>query len=192
MEFRRQWAIARRWFLLFVVFVVFASVPAYLFAGRQPSVYAATAQLAVGQPASGATADSLVVRQQVASDVAYKAKLRPMLEHIIETYIVTDSEGRTETPEHLASRVDIAADPEHAVLTVTARGGDPTQAAALANNVAQALVDASLATTTNSPDVRQPVAGVLAAVLERDPGNRGGHLVHPCGPHTKCGRAGAS
>ena len=23
-----------------------------------------------------------------------------MLEHIIETYIVTDSEGRTETPEH--------------------------------------------------------------------------------------------
>ena len=102
MEFRRQWAIARRWFPLFLVFVVFASVPAYLLASRQPTVFEATAQLNVGQPQSGATSDTLVVRQQAASDWAFQAKLSPMLNHIIAAY------GLNETADHLSGRLTIS------------------------------------------------------------------------------------
>ena len=132
-------AILRSWSPLLVVAVVLAAGAAFGYSSLQPKVYEAKATLIVGQALSGVSPDfdQLMVSQRLSTTYAAVATKRPILQQVI------DELGLGVTVDDLSKRVRADASLESTLLTITAQDTDPDHAAAIANGLADQLIQAS-------------------------------------------------
>jgi capsular exopolysaccharide synthesis family protein len=159
-DVRAQLNIARGWLPLLIISVVLAGAAAFLLSGLEPRVYEAKATLIVGESLSGGTPDinQLDVSQRLSATYATVATTRPLLEKVVTKLNLAS------TADELAVNVFASAAQDAALLTITARAGDPAAAAAIANAVAEELIAASPAVRGQQSDVLQSVDEDLAAI----------------------------
>jgi len=140
---------------LLAVAVVVATVASYVFSSLQPKTYQADATLIVGQALSAVNPDynQLLVSQTLSATYATVATTRPVMTRVIAEL------GLRDTPDQLARRVSAISNTDGALLTISARDGDPKRAADLANAVAEELV-------ATNPAVQGQPTGVLETVDE--------------------------
>jgi non-specific protein-tyrosine kinase len=181
-DLRRQVNVIRRWFPLLVVSVVLSGGVAFAVSSAVPKTYEARVTLIVGQSLSTANPDydQLLVSQRLSTTYAAVATKRPMLENVIEEL------GLGVSPDDLAKRVRANAQADSTLLTIVGQDGDPSRAAAIANELAsqlisaspaiqgrqaefQAIIDADLDATRNLIVATQARIDVLAAMPERTP-----------------------
>src|SRR3954451_14886336 len=129
LELRRQLAIVRARLPILILTVALTVAAALGWANLQTKSYSAEADLVVGQSLSGANPDykQLLEAQRLASTYAFLATTRPVLDKVIAQL------GLATTAEDLLAQVQVGTALDSSVLTVTARGPDPEQAARLAN-----------------------------------------------------------
>ena len=159
MDLRRQIAIVRTWFPLFVASVVLAAVAAYLVSARLPKAYQAEATLVVGQSLSAVSPDynQLLVSQQLAATYARVATTRPVLDSVIKQL------GLTGTSDDLVKQVKADASLDSTLLTLTVQDADPSRAAAIANALASQLIAASPAIQGRQTDLQKSIDADLQA-----------------------------
>lgn len=157
----RQFAIVRKWLPLLVVSVVLAGGVAYLLANIQPRVYEAKATIIVGQSLTGVNPDynQLLVSQRLSATYATIATTEPILTKVIQKL------GLPITLKRLQPDVVASASQDTAVLSITARSGDPNTAAAIANAVATELIAASPAVEGQTTVLRS-IDDDIAAIRE--------------------------
>ena len=155
MDVRRLIAIGRTWFPLLVVSLVLAASAAFGISTVQPKVYEAKATLIVGQSLTSLNPDytQLLASQQLSSTYASVATHRPHLEAVIAKL------GLKTTPVDLAKRVTAVAPVDSSLVVITAQAQDPSEAAAIANALADELIAAS-------PSIQGRQADLQAAIEE--------------------------
>jgi polysaccharide biosynthesis transport protein len=138
-ELRRQITIVRASFPLLIVSLVLAAGAAFGVSSVLPKTYEAKATLIVGQSLSAASPDynQLLVSQRLSTTYASVATKRPALDAVIGQL------GLDVTSDELSKRVSASAPVDSTLLTITARDTDPARAAAIANALAQQLIEAS-------------------------------------------------
>ena len=157
--------IALRWFPMLIVGVILPSVAALLLLSTQPQVYQVSATLLpaqlklAGDPDVRTVATSRLVA--LATNYSYTAKSRELLTSVGQELNLTDS------TEELSRRVDATVNADTAVLTITARAGSATGAAALANAVAHAIEKQSTA-VQNDESLLANLATVRERMLETE------------------------
>jgi non-specific protein-tyrosine kinase len=151
----------RTWSPLVVICVVLAMAAAFLISSRLPKAYEARSTLVVGQSLSAVTPnyDQLLVSQQLSRTYAKVATTRPILDAVIKKLSLGD------TVESLGARVHADASTDSALMTITAQDSDPSQAAAIANAVADELI-ASPAVQGQQTEFRKSVDADLAATQD--------------------------
>lgn len=141
---RQVRAILRRLpYILLAVVVV--ALPTYLYMNSRQRIYEATSTVLVGQALQGTDPDylGLEVSQVLARTYAWLAETGLVLESVIEDLSLPY------TPEALRQAVTATVgDSSAAVLSISVRDPDPTQAAAIAN----AIVDQLVARSPGSSD----------------------------------------
>jgi len=159
---RRQLSIVLARLPLLIASIAISALAAYAISSLQPRVYEADATLIVGQSLSAVNPDynQLLVSQRLSSTYATVATTRPVLAEVIERL------GLDATPEQLANRVSATSATDGALLTITARDGDPALAAAIANALAEGLIAASPAVQGQQTDLLQSVDEDLKAIHE--------------------------
>ena len=180
MDLRRQIAIVRAWFPLFIVSVLLAGGVAFVVSNQLPRVYEAKTTLNVGQSLSAVNPDytQVLVSQSLSTTYATVATTRPILDGVISQL------GLGVTSDDLLSRVAADAPVSSTLLTITARDAVPTRAAAIANAMAaqliaaspaiqgrqaafQASIDADLQATQNQIQTTQAQADTLSGLTAR-------------------------
>lgn len=138
---QRLLGMALRWFPMLVLGVILPSVAAFLFTSIQPQVYQVSATLLPAQLRLAGNPDFNTVSVSrlvgLATNYAYTAKSQELLSGVRQQLNLTDG------VVDLSKRVDATVDANAAVLTITARAGDASAAAALTNAVAHAIEDQS-------------------------------------------------
>ena len=171
---------ARTWLPMMVVAAVIAGAAAFVVSNLQQKVYEAKATLIVGQALSAANPDytQLLVAENLSSTYATVAKTRPVLESVIKGL------GLETTPAELATRVQVDAPRDTALLTIAVQDTVPSTAAAIANALAEQLIavspsiqgraaafqksiDEDLAATQRLIQTTQARADALVAVADR-------------------------
>jgi capsular exopolysaccharide synthesis family protein len=134
-------ATALRWFPILVLGVILPCIPTFLFMSTQPQVYQVTATMLPAQlrVADNPDFDTVSVSRLVgmATNYAYRAKSNDMLTAVAQELNLKDSVLA------LSKRVDATVTPDTAIVTITARAGSATAAAALANTLANAIQEES-------------------------------------------------
>ncbi len=180
MDLRRLIVLVRSWLPLMVVAALLAGATAFVVSSLQQKVYESKATMIVGQALSAANPDytQLLVAQNLSATYATVAKTRDNLQAVIKQLNL-----RT-TPAELAGRIQVDAPRDSTLLYITAQDTDPDRAAAVANAVAQQLIDASptiqgreaefqksidedLAATQRLIETTQTQADALIALTER-------------------------
>ena len=134
-QLRRYLPLMRQRSWLLPVCMLIASVGALLVSQIQPRVYRATTQLVVDQQALGASSyDTVLASEQLAQSYAAMAEQPVVLQRAASQL------GNTSATA-LASQVQISAPLALSIIQVQVDDQSPTRAAALANAVAQALID---------------------------------------------------
>ncbi len=153
MDLRRQISVIRVWLPLLVASVVLALAAAFVFSSLQPKVYEAKATLIVGQSLTGVNPDytQLLASQRLSTTFAALATTRPLLEGVIKEL------GLDVSADELQKDVSSEAPIDSTLVTITARAGDPSEAAAIANGLADELKAAS-------PAIQGRQAELLASV----------------------------
>ena len=136
-EIRRQLALARSLLPFLVASAVLAGVGTYVFASAQPPVFEARSIVLVGESLTGLNPDynQLLVSQRLSTTYAAVAGTRPVLEKVIAAVGLEDS------PESLSRKVQVNTAADSALLTIVARDGNRQRAAAIANALADELVN---------------------------------------------------
>ena len=162
MSLQRQSGIIWRSIPLVIIGVLVAAVPTYLIVNQQPKVYEASSTLIVGQALQGANPDfnGLQVSQYLAQTYATVAQYDPVLQQ------VADRLGLHDTPAALRQRLRVAAADADAMLTISARDGDPARAASMADTMAQVLVDSAPAVGGEGSGLQASVDADLNAIRE--------------------------
>ena len=162
MYIRRQLSIALARLPVLIGAVLVSAIAAYAISSLQPRVYESSATLIVGQSLSAVNPDynQLLVAQRLSSTYATLATTRPVLERVIEDLALSES------PDHLRNRVSATAESDGALLTISARDGNPTRAARLANALAEELIAASPAVQGQQTDVLESVEQDLIAIQD--------------------------
>lgn len=138
MDRHRELAIIRARLPLIIACIVLAAVGAFLFSNVQAKVYEARATLIVGNSTSpNPDYTGLLVSQQLATTYATIATTRPVLDAVIAKV------GLNTSPEELLKNITATTDTGQPLLTVTARDGDATRAAAIANALAEEVIGKS-------------------------------------------------
>ena len=163
MDFRRQLGIARKWLPLLIAGVVISALAALGLSSIQQRVYEAKATLIVGQALQVLNPDvnQLNVSQRLSATYAAVATKRPALEAVI------DQLQLGQTPEQLAKHVFADAPTDSTLLTITADDPDPARAAAIANALAQRLIESSPAIQGVQSDLQASIQAQLKATLEQ-------------------------
>ena len=163
MELRKQIAVLRAWWWLLVASVLLAGGAAFIVSGVLPRVYEGQTTLVVGQGLSAVSPDynQLLASQQISQTYAQVATTRPLLEKVIAQL------NLQETPEELLKHVQASATPNNTLITITAQDGNPTRAAAIANDLADALIAASPALQGRQASVLQSVDADLQATQQQ-------------------------
>jgi len=143
---------------LLIASAALAAGAAFVFSEQQPRVYEAQTTLVVGQSLSAVNPDytQLLASQRLSTTYASVATSRPLLDRVI------DQLGLGEPSIEVSRRVKAQAALDSTLLTITAQAADPTQAAALANAVAQELIAQSPAVQGSQANVD----GFVDAALE--------------------------
>jgi non-specific protein-tyrosine kinase len=146
-----------------VASAVVAGVATYLFANAQPRVYEARSVVLVGESLTGLNPDynQLLVSQRLSTTYAAVAGTRPVLEKVIAAVGLEDS------PEALSRRIQVDTSAESSLLTIVARDGSPARAAAIANALAEELINASPAVQGREADFLRDIEADLAALREQ-------------------------
>ena len=162
-DVRRHIAIVRSWSPLLVVAVLLAAGAAFAYSSLQPKVYEAKATLIVGQSLSGVSPDfdQLMVSQRLSTTYAAVATKRPILEKVIEEL------GLDVTVDDLAKRVRAEAALESTLLTITTQDTDPDRAAAIANGLADQLIEASASIQGQESEFQASVEADLNATQQQ-------------------------
>lgn len=155
MELGRQVAIVKRWLPLFIAGALLAGIPAFLYARSREAQYEATARLMVTTSAN-AGPDDVAVAIHRAADFATLAGTREFAQAVI------DRLGLQESIHSLQARLSATAAANTALLTITARDGNPAHAAELANIATELLEEQS--SSAGGRNLAADVAGRLAAI----------------------------
>ena len=163
LELRKQIAVLRAWWWLLVASVLLAGGAAFIVSGLLPKVYQGQTTLVVGQGLSAVSPDynQLLASQQISQTYAQVATTRPLLEKVIAQL------NLQETPEELLKHVQASATPNNTLITITAQDGNPARAAAIANDLADALIAASPALQGRQASVLQSVDADLQATQQQ-------------------------
>jgi succinoglycan biosynthesis transport protein ExoP len=159
LDLRHQLAILRARLPLILAVVVIAAGASFGFSSLQPKVYQADATLVVGQSLSSVSPDytALLASQSLSTTYATVATTRPLLQNVIKSL------GLPGTTDDLARRVSASAAIGSTILSITAEDGDPAQAAAIANALADQLIAASPAVQGRQTGVQKFVDADLQA-----------------------------
>ena len=163
MEIRRQLALARSLLPFLVASAVLAGIATYAFASAQPPVYESRSIVLVGELLTGLNPDynQLLVSQRLSTTYAAIASTRPVLAKVIAAVGLEDS------PESLSRKVQVNTAADSALLTIVARDGNRQRAAAIANALAEELVNASPALVGREADLLRDIDADLAALREQ-------------------------
>jgi polysaccharide biosynthesis transport protein len=159
-EIRQQVRIVRSWMPLLIGCVLLTGGITYVITSGQPNVYEANARLLVGQSLSGVNPDynQLLVSQRLSATYATVATTDQTLSKVIESLDLPS------TPAELQRQVVVVASQDTALLSITARAGNPAAAAAIANAVAAELIAASPAVEGQQTDILESVQQDIAAI----------------------------
>ena len=163
MELRHQLAELRGFVPLVIVCAVLAGALAYVVSGTLPRSYEARSTVVVGQSLSAVNPDvgQLLASQRLSATYAELATKRPILVAVI------DELGLPETPEELAKQVKASAALDSTLLSITATRSDASTAAAIANALAEQLVEQSPSLQGQEADIRAFVASELEATQDQ-------------------------
>lgn len=158
--------ISVRRFPLLVLGLVIPAVVAFAVLSSRPPVYQVSATLlpaqlrVAGDPAYAAVSMSRLVG--LATNYAYVARSPELLSTVGQQL------GLAGSAEDLSRRVDAVVDGNTAALTITARAGDPSSAAALANAIADAVAvqSAPRSPVQSDESIVADLATVRALMLE--------------------------
>jgi succinoglycan biosynthesis transport protein ExoP len=159
LDLRHQLAILRARLPLILAVMVIVAGGSFGYSSLQPKVYEAGATLVVGQSLSSVNPDytALLASQSLSTTYATVATTRPLLQNVIESL------GLPGTTDDLARRVSASAAIGSTILSITAEDGDPAQAAAIANALADQLIAASPAVQGRQTGVQKFVDADLQA-----------------------------
>jgi non-specific protein-tyrosine kinase len=163
LELRKQISVLRAWWWLLLASVLLAGGAAFIVSGLLPKVYEGQTTLVVGQDLSAVSPDynAILASQQISQTYAQVATTRPLLDTVIAQLDLR------ETPEELLNHVQASATPNNTLITITAEDSDPTRAAAIANDLANALIAASPALQGRQASVVQSVDADLQATQQQ-------------------------
>jgi uncharacterized protein involved in exopolysaccharide biosynthesis len=143
LDLRQEIRLLRKRFWVVVACAVVGAATSFVVSLQLPKVYEAKASL---------------IAQTMANTYAEVATSRPVLEFVISQLALP------ETPETLVTKVDAKASQTSAVLTITGRDSDPSRAAAIANAIADRLLQLAPDITGSSAQTRDTIQANLAAV----------------------------
>jgi capsular polysaccharide biosynthesis protein len=150
MDLARFVSIVWRSIRLIIVMTVMAAVAAFIISQYLPKKYQSEARVLVGS-VTNPNIDLLNAYEQLAQTYAELATTTPTLS------LVSDQLGLNEDPTRLALAIDVRAPAGESIVEIVATGSSPSQAAAIANAVAQQLTDLG----------RTPTSGVsIASVVQ--------------------------
>ena len=160
MELRRQIAVLRGSFWLLVASILLAGGAAYLVSSTLPKVYEARVTLIVGQSTQAANPDlnQLLASQRLSQTYADLATTTPLLEQVIA------KNGVKVSPEDFRKLIVANAPRDSTLVNLTVKDGDPVQAAALANSLAEEMIAASPAIAGRDTAVQKFIDSDLAAM----------------------------
>jgi tyrosine-protein kinase len=162
-DLRQQLGMARKWLPLVVAAVVLAAGAAFLFSNAQQRVYESKATLIVGQALQALNPDinQVIVSQQLSTTYATVATKRPALEAVI------DELNLTTTPEELARHVSAEAPAGSTLVVITADDTDAVRAAAIANALAERLIESSPGLQGRDRQLQESIEVELKATQEQ-------------------------
>ena len=163
MDVRRLIAIGRTRVPLLVASLILAAVGAYGISSDQPRVYEAKATLIVGQSLTSLNPDytQLLASQQLSSTYASVATHWPHLEAVITKL------GLSTTPAELAKRVSAVAPVDSSLVVITAQAPSGTEAAGVANALADELIAASPSIQGRQADLQASIQEDLRSTQEQ-------------------------
>ena len=128
--------IIRRWLWLMVLTTVLAAGISFVIIQRQPTVYVAQAELLVGPGITSPTSDLNVIRTSTEVMLTYAelAKTRNVLQQVVDELHLDFG------PNFLAGMVTVTPSATTQVLNIAVRSENQSQAIAIANSLANALV----------------------------------------------------
>jgi len=131
--------VVRRYLWLFILAGIIAGLTTYFVLNRQPEQYEAQTRILVGPTVDSPSPDlnSLKIGSQLMQTYADVVTTRPFLQAVNNKL---DQKINLET---LAGMIDTKQNVDARILTITVQSQDPKQAAAIANAVADALVEIS-------------------------------------------------
>lgn len=163
MDLRRQFDMARKWLPLLVGAVVLAAGSAFILSNAQQRVYESKATLIVGQALQALNPDinQVIVSQQLSTTYATVATKRPALEAVIDELALAT------TPEELARHVFAEAPSDSTLVVITADDTDPVRAAAIANALAEHLIESSPGIQGRGSELQESIEAELKATQEQ-------------------------
>jgi capsular exopolysaccharide synthesis family protein len=163
LDLRQLFVIGKRWLWLVALSLVLAVGAGVVVSMRQPKVFEAKATLIVGQSLAGLGQDysQLLASQRLSTTYASVATHRPRLAEVIdELHLDT-------TPEELSRRVSAVAPTDSTLVILTARASNAVDAAATANALAKALIDASPAIQGQETQFQASIEADLRATQDQ-------------------------
>jgi succinoglycan biosynthesis transport protein ExoP len=135
-ELRWILSVIRRWLWLIVSCVLLGTIGAFLITSQMPPVYSASVTLLVRVDAETSMSEytALLASEQLALTYSQMLKGRPVLEAVI-----AQLEMQT-TPEILAEKVNVTPVKDTSLIRLTVQHADPTQAALIANTIADVFI----------------------------------------------------
>jgi capsular exopolysaccharide synthesis family protein len=163
LDLRQLFVIGKRWLWLLALSLVLAVAAGATVSMLQPKVFEAKATLIVGQSQTGLGQDysQLLASQRLSTTYASVATVRPRLAAVIDALHLNT------TPEALSKRVSAVAPIDSTLIIVTARAADPDEAAATANALAEALIDASPAIQGQQPQFQTSIEADIRATQDQ-------------------------
>ena len=163
MDLRRQIAVVRHWAWLIAASVLLAGGTAFLVSSQLPKVYEGQTTLIVGQALTAVNPDynTLLASQNLTQTYASVATTRPLLQQVIQELNLQT------TPEELLKKVSATGATNSTLITITAQDGDPARAAAIANDLANALIAASPAIQGRQASVQSFIDSDLSATQDQ-------------------------
>lgn len=144
---RQQLSVMRRWVWLVLLAVLSCGAVTYMIVREKPTIYEASALLIIGPGIDGLSPDlnDLRAAAQLMQSYAELATTKPVMQVVVEE-LELDTK-----PESLANSIETRADETTQILTILVQRTDATQAALVANKVAEILVNMS-PSSASSPE----------------------------------------
>jgi non-specific protein-tyrosine kinase len=162
-DFRRQLGIVRKWLVLLVAGVVIGAVTAFGLSSIQQPIYEAKTTLIVGQALQALNPDisQILASQRLSATYAAIATKRPALESVIEELRLDT------TTDLLAEQVLAEAPTDSTLLILTAEDTDPERAAAIADALAEYLIESTPVIQGVQADLQESIEAELRATQQQ-------------------------